>query len=98
MECASRVNKDDAFRISIAGAQEKTALLWLNNQWHLPHGSTPTLSRWRFALGIPGLLVIEASGAQHSCSLDKGHCWPFLAREESHMPSRPSSLNWFMVT
>ncbi len=30
------------FRISIAGAQEKTALLWHKNQWCLPHGATPT--------------------------------------------------------
>lgn len=30
------------FRISLAGAQEKTALLLRNNQWHLPLDSTPT--------------------------------------------------------
>lgn len=30
------------FRISLAGAQEKTALLYQNDQWYLPHGSTPT--------------------------------------------------------
>ena len=33
---------DDDFRISIAGAQEKTALLWLHQQWHKPVGTTPT--------------------------------------------------------
>lgn len=30
------------FRISIAGAQEKTALLQVNGHWWLPHGLTPT--------------------------------------------------------
>jgi serine/threonine-protein kinase HipA len=30
------------FRISIAGAQEKTALLWHQEQWCLPQGTTPT--------------------------------------------------------
>lgn len=30
------------FRISIAGAQEKTALLWYQNEWCLPQGTTPT--------------------------------------------------------
>jgi serine/threonine-protein kinase HipA len=30
------------FRISIAGAQEKTALLWHNGHWMKPHGITPT--------------------------------------------------------
>ena len=33
---------DDAFRISIAGAQEKTALLHHEGRWHRPHGTTPT--------------------------------------------------------
>ncbi|MGE3921169.1 MAG: type II toxin-antitoxin system HipA family toxin [Gammaproteobacteria bacterium] len=33
---------DTDFRISIAGAQEKTALLWYQNQWYLPKHSTPT--------------------------------------------------------
>ncbi|MFN7746868.1 MAG: type II toxin-antitoxin system HipA family toxin [Hyphomonadaceae bacterium] len=33
---------DDAFRISVAGAQEKTALLWHNGQWMKPLGTTPT--------------------------------------------------------
>lgn len=32
----------DDFRISLAGAQEKTALLWYREQWHRPQGSTPT--------------------------------------------------------
>jgi len=34
--------RDDGFRISIAGAQEKTALLWHDGQWIKPHGTTPT--------------------------------------------------------
>lgn len=32
----------DDFRISIAGAHEKTALLRVGKDWHLPKGSTPT--------------------------------------------------------
>ena len=30
------------FRISVAGAQEKTALLWHKDHWIKPHGTTPT--------------------------------------------------------
>jgi serine/threonine-protein kinase HipA len=30
------------FRISVAGAQEKTALLWHDGHWLKPHGTTPT--------------------------------------------------------
>ena len=33
---------EDDFRISIAGMQEKTAFLWVDNQWQLPLGATPT--------------------------------------------------------
>jgi len=33
---------DDDFRISIAGAQEKTALLSMGGAWYRPHGATPT--------------------------------------------------------
>ncbi len=33
---------DDDFRISIAGVQEKTAFLRINDQWQLPTGVTPT--------------------------------------------------------
>ncbi|GMR19671.1 MAG: type II toxin-antitoxin system HipA family toxin [Gammaproteobacteria bacterium] len=38
---------DDDFRLSIAGVQEKTAFLWVDDQsgsggWQLPHGPTPT--------------------------------------------------------
>lgn len=36
------VGNDEEFRISLAGAQEKTALLLLNGRWHVPHGTTAT--------------------------------------------------------
>jgi serine/threonine-protein kinase HipA len=36
------LSRDDDFRISIAGAQEKTALLWNGRRWHKPLGTTPT--------------------------------------------------------
>jgi len=36
------LSRDDDFRISIAGAQEKTALLWDGRRWRKPIGTTPT--------------------------------------------------------
>lgn len=36
------LEREDAFRISVAGAQEKTALLWHDGRWLKPHGTTPT--------------------------------------------------------
>lgn len=36
------LNRDDDFRISVAGAQEKTALLWDGKRWRRPLRTTPT--------------------------------------------------------
>ncbi len=41
-------------RISLAGAQEKTALLWHQGQWMRPHGSTPTTHILKLPLGLVG--------------------------------------------
>jgi len=45
------LSRDDEFRISIAGAQEKTALLRLNDQWIKPHGTTPTTHLFKPPIG-----------------------------------------------
>jgi serine/threonine-protein kinase HipA len=45
---------DESFRISIAGAQEKTALLRIGNAWHRPVGATPTTHILKLPLGIVG--------------------------------------------
>ena len=44
----------DNLRISLAGAQEKTALLWHNGGWMRPHGSTPTTHILKLPLGLVG--------------------------------------------
>lgn len=36
------IGDDQEFRISLAGAQEKTALLYWKDKWHVPHGTTAT--------------------------------------------------------
>lgn len=51
----------DEFRISIAGAQEKTALLWHNNQWHAPVGVTPTTHIMKLPLGLIGGIRADMS-------------------------------------
>ncbi len=45
---------DDLFRISLAGAQEKTALLFTNKRWHRPLGATPTTHILKLPLGLVG--------------------------------------------
>ncbi len=41
-------------RLSIAGAQEKTALLWHGGEWLRPEGSTPTTHILKLPLGLVG--------------------------------------------
>lgn len=40
------------FRISIAGAQEKTALLFKNGKWYKPLGATPTTHIFKLPIGM----------------------------------------------
>jgi serine/threonine-protein kinase HipA len=50
---------DGALRISIAGAQEKTALLRHEGRWWLPTGATPTTHIFKFPLGLVGHLKLN---------------------------------------
>ena len=43
---------DDTFRISLAGAQEKTAFLWHEGTWHKPAGLTPTTHIFKRRMGV----------------------------------------------
>lgn len=45
------LREDDGFRISVAGAQEKTALLWHDGQWKKPKGTTPTTHIFKPQMG-----------------------------------------------
>jgi len=45
------LSRDDEFRISVAGAQEKTALLQVDGQWLKPHGTTPTTHLLKTQIG-----------------------------------------------
>lgn len=52
------------FRISIAGAQEKTALTWWQDKWHLPQGITPTTHIIKLPIG-------KIQTSQHELDLSK---------------------------
>ena len=45
------MGEDEDFRISIAGAQEKTALLYKDGQWFKPHGTTATTHIFKPQIG-----------------------------------------------
>jgi serine/threonine-protein kinase HipA len=53
--------EDDAFRISLAGAQEKTALLRHDGQWHRPTGATPTTHIFKLPSGKVGNMQADLS-------------------------------------
>ncbi|MGO8693876.1 MAG: type II toxin-antitoxin system HipA family toxin [Rectinemataceae bacterium] len=54
---------DDSFRISLAGAQEKTALLHHEGRWKVPLRSTPTTHILKLPLGKIGGMSIDMSGS-----------------------------------
>ena len=51
---SSPLGDDDDFRISLAGAQEKTALTWHEGRWCKPHAATPTTHIFKLPLGLVG--------------------------------------------
>lgn len=63
------VSDDDAFRISIAGAQEKTALLYRDGQWCIPRGSTATTHILKPQMGLlpNGLDMRRSVENEHLC-------------------------------
>lgn len=62
------INRDDDFRISVAGAQEKTALLRYNNQWMKPSGTTPTTHIFKPTIGeVNGVDFTESVANEFYC-------------------------------
>jgi serine/threonine-protein kinase HipA len=53
----------DDFRISLAGAQEKTAFLWHREAWHKPIGATPSTHIVKLPLGGIGGLGSTGAGS-----------------------------------
>lgn len=76
----------DNFRISMAGAQEKTALLYFHGQWCQPRGSTPTTHIFKLPMGLVGNRRLDLSTSVeneylcalilHEYGLPVAHCEP----------------------
>jgi serine/threonine-protein kinase HipA len=67
-------SEEDDFRISIAGAQEKTALLYWQDKWYIPHGTTATTHILKPSMGI------VSHGIDMSQSVENEHfCMSFLS-------------------
>lgn len=63
-------SQEDDFRLSIAGAQEKTAFLYLNNTWQVPHGPMPTTHIFKPQIGEikPGLSFSDSVENEWLCA------------------------------
>ncbi|MGA8258906.1 MAG: type II toxin-antitoxin system HipA family toxin [Arenicellales bacterium] len=60
--------EDEDFRISLAGVQDKMALLYWNGAWYIPHGSTPTTHILKPQIGRRGGLDLSQSVEnEHFC-------------------------------
>jgi serine/threonine-protein kinase HipA len=75
---------DDTFRISLAGAQEKTALLFRDGVWRRPTQTTPTTHILKLPLGISPQGIDLSSSVENEwlCSqvvraygIDVSNCW-----------------------
>lgn len=60
---------DDDFRISLAGAQDKTALLYWNGRWNLPQGITATthILKPQIGRGTTGIDLSRSVENEHLC-------------------------------
>lgn len=76
-------DEEEAFRLSIAGAQEKTALLQVNGQWCRPLGATPTTHILKPPIGItPGRnLDLRLSVENEGCATK--FCMPWVCPRHS---------------
>lgn len=60
---ASGQRDTEDFRLSLAGTQEKTALLRHDGHWHRPHGATPTTHIFKLPLGRVGNMQADLSAS-----------------------------------
>ena len=56
-----QLRDNDDFRISIAGAQEKTAFTWHGGRWCKPRGCTPSTHIFKLPLGLVGDRQVDMS-------------------------------------
>lgn len=63
------VDGDEEFRISIAGAQEKTAFLYWKDRWHVPHRTTATTHIMKPQIGMlpSGVDLNQSVENEHLC-------------------------------
>jgi serine/threonine-protein kinase HipA len=77
---------DEDFRISVAGSQKKTALLWHEGAWHLPRGTTPTSHIFKLPIGLTpdGVDLSDSTENEWLCGTIARAFGLSVARSERH--------------
>jgi len=85
------LSRDDPFRISVAGAQEKTALTRHHNRWLKPHGTTPTTHIFKTRIGQlqNGIDLTDSIENEYYC-LKLAECFG--------LPVNPAAIHTFGAT
>jgi serine/threonine-protein kinase HipA len=88
------LSRDDDFRISVAGAQEKTALLRFDGCWLKPHGTTPTTHILKTQIGrLPnGIDLTDSVENEFYCLRLLGHLGLPVAKAEIATFGRTTAL------
>jgi serine/threonine-protein kinase HipA len=78
------VGAETGFRISLAGVQEKTALLWRGDHWEMPEGATATTHILKPAIGKgrDGLDLTHSVENEHFCLTFLGNLGLSVARTD----------------
>ncbi|HSD36276.1 MAG TPA: type II toxin-antitoxin system HipA family toxin [Rhodocyclaceae bacterium] len=102
-----RHEEPDEFRISIAGAQEKTALLRCQDNWCLPYGATPSTHIFKLPLGLVGGLQFDMRDSVENewlCSrildaygLPVAECEPLQFEDVKVLAVRRFDRSWWKV-
>jgi len=89
------VGKSKEFRISFAGAQDKTAFLRWKGKWHIPHGTTATTHIFKPQIGQRGTYDLTTASRTSTCasrfSAHSGSQSPILKSRTSPGQGRSSS-------
>lgn len=100
--------EDAGLRISIAGAQEKTALLQMDGQWYLPRGATPTTHILKLPLGLIGGMKLDMRHSLENewlCArilaaygLPVAACQPFVFEDMKVLAVERFDRAWWLAT
>ncbi|MBT1540088.1 type II toxin-antitoxin system HipA family toxin [Ralstonia solanacearum] len=96
---------DGHFRISIAGAQEKTAFLQIDGRWYRPRGATPASHIFKLPMGLVGNMQLDLRESVENewlCALvlrayglPVAHCRPLVFEDQKVLAVERFDRMWW---